>query len=810
MIKKIIKGVLLLLVLLVLTVGITGSFFYYRASRDLPKLFSLKEYRPPVITSLYGDDGRKLAEFYNQRRIVIPLEEMPDRLINAFVAAEDARFFQHTGIDVLGILRAFLKNMEAGSIVQGGSTITQQVAKSFFLSPERTYTRKIKEAILSNRIEKRFSKEDILFLYLNQIYLGHGAYGVEAAAENYFDKTAAELNLAECALLAGLPQAPSRYSPFRHPERARSRQLYVLNQMVARGSITPQEAEAARQALVEIKPDRNWFQEQTPWYSEYVRRYLVNRYGEETVYNEGLTVRTAVLPDMQKTARKEIEKGLRALDKRQGFRGPEQHLAAEDMEPFLADLKEAAGKTEKPLSRGDLLKGLVVAVDDDEGVVLVRTARGSGEISLADMRWARRPDEDIPWYRPAARIDRPSRALSVGDVIQVGVKEVLAEPADQAAVDAASTGTAADETRFSFVLEQEPAVESVLLCLETGSGLVRAMVGGRSFKKSQFNRAVQAKRQPGSAFKPIIYAAALDKGYTPASMIVDSAIVFEDKEHDFTWKPRNYEQKFYGPTLFSHALIKSHNIPTIKILMDIGVDYVRDYAAKMGIESTLNRDLSIALGSSVMAPLELVTAYSVFANLGDKIPPVFIKSVQDRDGNVLERHEAEPEQVIDPDTAYIMTHLLKGVVERGTGRRVRALQRPAAGKTGTTDNLDDAWFVGYTPGYVTAVWVGFDSERSLGASETGASAAIPIWLGFMKRILADQPVKYFEVPAGVVFSKIDAETGLLPSDESENILYQCFKEGCPGLSPRRHCCHASRRSSRSGGQSVRRPWPWLR
>ncbi|MFP4040382.1 MAG: penicillin-binding protein 1A [Desulfosudaceae bacterium] len=777
MIKKIIKGVLLLLVLLVLTAGITGSFFYYRASRDLPKLFSLKEYRPPVITKLYGDNGRKLAEFYNQRRIVIPLEEMPDRLINAFVAAEDARFFQHTGIDVLGILRAFLKNMEAGSIVQGGSTITQQVAKSFFLSPERTYTRKIKEAILSNRIEKRFSKEEILYLYLNQIYLGHRAYGVEAAAENYFDKTAAELNLAECALLAGLPQAPSRYSPFRHPERARRRQLYVLNQMVARGNITRQEAEAARQELVEIKSVPKWFQEQTPWYSEYVRRYLVARYGEETVYNEGLTVRTAVLPDMQKTARKEIEKGLRALDKRQGFRGPEQHLAAEDIEPFLADLKEAAGKTEKPLSRGDLLKGVVVAVDDDEGVVLVRTARGSGEISLADMKWARRPDEDIPWYRPAAKIDRPSRALSVGDVVQVRVKEVLAEPADQAAVDAASIDTAADETRFSFVLEQEPAAESALICLETGSGLVRAMVGGRNFEKSQFNRVVQAKRQPGSAFKPIIYAAALDKGFTPASMIVDSAIVFEDKEHDFTWKPRNYEQKFFGPTLFSNALIKSHNIPTIKILMDIGVDYVRDYAAKLGIESTLNRDLSISLGSSVMSPLELVTAYSVFANLGDKIPPVFIKSVQDRDGNVLERHEAEPEQVIDPDTAYIMTHLLKGVVERGTGRRVKALQRPAAGKTGTTDNLDDAWFVGYTPGYITAVWVGYDSERSLGASETGASAAIPIWLGFMKRILADQPVKYFEVPSGVVFSKIDAETGQLPSDESENILYECFKEG---------------------------------
>ena len=780
MIKKILKWSALLMAAGLVVAGVAGGIFYYRISRDLPTLFSLDEYRPPVVTTVYGDNGDKLAEFYNHRRIVIPWSEIPPMLVNAFVAAEDARFFQHTGIDVLGVIRAFVKNMEAGAIVQGGSTITQQVAKSFFLSSERTYTRKIKEAILSNRIEKRFTKEEILYLYLNQIYLGHGAYGVEAAAENYFGKTVGELTLAECALLAGLPQAPSRYSPFRHPERAQRRQIYVLNQMVERGNITPEQAEAARQAETEIHPVKNWFQEQTPWYAEYVRRYLVERYGEETVYNEGLTVRAAVLPQMQAIARQEIEKGLRRLDKRQGYRGPRDHLAAEEIEAYLDDLKADLPEESAPVRSGGLLTGVVVAVDDTEDVVRVRTARGSGQIGLADMKWARRPDPDVAWYKPAARITDPSQTLAVGDVIQVGVKEVIAGPVEEAPPEppAGVNETAKPEGgRFTFVLEQEPTVESALICLETKNGLVRAMVGGRDFQKSQFNRAVQAKRQPGSAFKPIIYAAALDKGYTPATMIVDSAIVFEDKDHEFTWKPRNYGEKFYGPTLFSRALIKSHNIPTIKILMDIGVDYVREYAAKLGIESSLNRDLSIALGSSVMSPLELVTAYSVFANLGLKVSPVFIKSVHDRDGRILEQNAADPERVIGADTAYIITHLLKGVVQRGTGRRVRALNRPAAGKTGTTDNLDDAWFVGYTPDYVTAVWVGFDEERSLGASETGASAASPIWLGFMKRILADKPARYFEVPPGVVFSKIDAETGLLPIDESESIIYECFKEG---------------------------------
>jgi len=652
---------------------IAGSAFYYYISHDLPGISSLRDYRPPVITSVYADDGQKVAEFYKYRRIVLPLSEIPEQLVNAFVDAEDARFFQHTGIDIISVIRAFIKNMTAGEIVQGGSTITQQVAKSFFLTSERTYTRKIKEAILSYRIERKFSKEDILSLYLNQIYLGHGSYGVQAAAENYFGKTVQTMNLAECALLAGLPQAPSRYSPFRYPAQAEKRQIYVLNQMVERGHITSEEAEKARATEISVKPVKSWFQEMTPWYSEYIRRYVMDKYGEDMLYNQGLEIYAAVNVGMQEIARQEIEQGLRALDKRQGYRGPLDHLDIQEIEPFLADLKLSQDQEEsrKPaVAGGRIVTGVVVGVDDTDKSVLVRFAGGRGRIPLSNMFWARKPDPEVAWHLSSAAIKKPSQALAAGDVILVKIGDPL-RPVEKNGDKTPEAETDVQEELLDYndiSLEQTPAVEAALICMEARTGLVKAMVGGRDFSQSQFNRAIQAKRQTGSAFKPIIYAAALDRGYTPASMIVDSAIVFEDKEHDFIWKPHNYEERFFGPTLFRKALIKSHNIPTIKILRDIGVDYVIAYAEKLGITSPLSRDLSIALGSSAMAPIELVVAYSVFANLGERIEPVFIKKIVDRDGRILEQNIVDPVRVIDKNTAYIMTHLLQGVVEEGTGR----------------------------------------------------------------------------------------------------------------------------------------------
>ena len=745
-----------LIVLIILSISITIGGIYFYLSRDLPKISSLSDYRPSLITTVYSDDNRKIAEFYKERRIILPISEMPRMLINAFVAAEDARFFKHKGIDLSSIIRAYLKNIEAGTIVQGGSTITQQITKSLLLTPERNYTRKVKEAILAYRIDKKFTKEEILFLYLNQIYLGHGAYGVEAASENYFGKSVRDMNLAECAILAGLPQAPSKYSPFRNPEKAKQRQIYVLNRMVAEGYITNIQATEAINTELDIKPRRNWYIEKVPFYTEHVRRYVEKKYGHDALYNDGLKIYTAVNIEMQKAARKEIEKGLKALDKRQGYRGPVQFLTTEEIEAFSKKLLKELEKN--PAEEGKIVNGVVIEVNDTNDTVTVRIGNIQGIINITSMRWARKPDSEVPYYK--VRVKHPGEVLDIGDVILVKLKNKII-----------------DSEIWELELEQEPDAQAALLSIEVETGHVKVLLGGRDFRKSQFNRAIQSKRQPGSAFKPIIYAAAIDKGYTPASVIIDSSIVFQNTERDFTWKPRNYEEKFYGPTLLRDAIAKSRNVVTIKILKDLGIDYVIDYARKLGITSNLSRDLSIALGSSGMSLLEIVKAYSVFANLGHLIEPVFITKIIDRNGNVLEETAIKRKKIIDQSTAYIITSLLEGVVKYGTGRMVRELNRPVAGKTGTTNNLHDAWFVGYTPRYITGTWVGFDEEISLGEGETGAKAASPIWLGFMKYVLEDKPVRVFHIPEGVVFSKIDAETGLLPIPESTKRVFECFKEG---------------------------------
>jgi len=739
-----------------------GVYFYI--SKDLPHIKSLTEYHPSIITNVYSDDGRKIAEFFKERRIIKPLDEMPAALINAFIAAEDSRFYKHKGIDFYSIVRAFFKNLEAGTIVQGGSTITQQVTKSFLLTPERSYTRKLKEAILAYRIDKAFNKDEILYLYLNQIYLGHGAYGVEAAAENYFGKTVKDLNLAECAILAGLPQAPSKYSPFKYPERAKQRQIYVLNRMVDEGFISNVQATEAINTVVEIKPRRNWYIEEIPYYTEQVRRYVEEKYGRDALYTQGLEIYTAASIEMQIIAREEIEKGLYELDKRQGYRGPLKILAPEEIETFSRTIQSELN--DHPLQAGQTVKGVVVKVDDKNKTVTVRIGNFLGQIALEDMAWARKPDLEVAYYE--TKVKHPSEALAAGDVILVKVKEKKE-----------------DSDLWQLALEQEPVAQAALLCLEAETGFIKAMVGGRDFRDSQFHRALQSRRQPGSAFKPIIYAAALDKQfddepdrfYTPATVIIDSPIVFEDEERDFTWKPKNYKERFFGPTLMRDALAKSRNVVTIKILHDIGIDYAIEYARKLGITSDLAKDLSIALGSSGVSLLELTKAYSVFANQGYLVEPVFITKIVDREGNVLEEAAPERIKVIEKTTAYLMTHMLEGVVKYGTGWRVKALNRPVAGKTGTTNNLFDAWFMGYTPQYITGTWVGFDNEAPLGKSETGSRAASPIWLGFMKRVLEDKPPKIFEVPEGIVFTKIDAETGLLPIPESKKSVFVAFKEG---------------------------------
>jgi penicillin-binding protein 1A len=645
---KIFIAVIMICITTLTVFGLT-SFLYF--THDLPSIETLKNYKPSTVTRILSDEGEVIGEYFYEKREVVSLERVPGYCIQAFVAGEDARFFQHKGLDYLAILRALFKNVFSGEIVQGGSTITQQVVKSLLLSPEKSFTRKIREAILAYKIEKYLTKEEILFLYLNQIYLGHGAYGVAMAAENYFGKTIEELNIAEAALLAGLPQAPSKYSPYHNPQQAKKRQVYILNRMAEEGFISSNEAIKAAQTPYFIRSREKPSIEKAPHFAEYIRRYLEEKYGKEALYRNGLQVFTTVDLQYQKTAQGALESGLKELEKRQKY--------------------------------------------------------------------------------------------SLGD-----------RPLD---------------------------LEGALVCFDIETGYVKALVGGRDYKKSQFNRTIQARRQTGSAFKPIIYASALDKGYTPASIIVDSPIVFEWGEKK--WKPKNFEGKFSGPTTLRNALTQSINVVTVKIAQDIGVNYIRDYAKKLGISSPLYHELSMSLGSSSVSLFELTKAYAVFANQGRSFKPIFIKKILDREGNLLEENlpplsfeeSSEDEQIITPQTAFLITYLMEGVVQHGTGWRAKSLGRPAAGKTGTTDQFLDAWFIGYTPELITGVWVGFDEERSLGENETGARAASPIWVSFMSKILKDKSKKDFSVPEGVEFMKIDPKTGQIGQDR-ESIL-ECFIEG---------------------------------
>jgi penicillin-binding protein 1A len=639
----------IMILITVLTVFGVVSYFYF--THDLPSIKTLKNYKPSTVTKVFSEDGEVIGEFFYEKREVVSLDRIPNHLIQAFVAGEDARFFQHKGLDYLAIFRAFVRNIFSGEIVQGGSTITQQVVKSLLLSPEKSFARKIREAILAYRIEKYLTKEEILFLYLNQIYLGNGAYGVVAAAESYFAKTIEDLNIAESAVLAGLPQAPSKYSPYHHPQQAKKRQVYILNRMVEEGFISPSEASKAAQTPYIIRSKEKPSLEKALHFVEYIRRYVEEKYGKDALYKDGLQVFSAIDLHFQETAQEAIEAGLKEIEKRGKYR--------------------------------------------------------SADVPL------------IP--------------------------------------------------------------EGALICFDLETGYVKAMVGGRDFRKSQFNRVTQARRQTGSAFKPIVYASALDKGFTPASIIVDSPIVFE--WGDNKWKPKNFEGKFSGPTTLRSALTHSVNIVTVKIAQEVGIEYIRDYAQKLGISSPLHNNLSMALGSSSISLYELTKAYSVFANQGNLFKPIFIKKILDRNGNLLEENlplsyfEEFPEQgqIITPQTAFLMTHLLEGVVQHGTGWRARSLGRPVAAKTGTTDQFMDAWFIGYTPELIAGVWVGFDEERSLGENETGARAASPIWVNFMAKILKDKPKKEFPIPEGIEFIKIDPKTGQV-SLGKEGIL-ECFREG---------------------------------
>jgi penicillin-binding protein 1A len=713
-----------------LAAAVGGFVLYREITRDLPPVDQLLRYQPPVATRIFADDGTLIGEFYVERRYLVPLARVPQHVRLAFLAAEDADFYRHRGVDPLSIARAMVTNVLHYQVVQGGSTITQQVVKALLLSPERSYERKLKELVLALRLETKLSKDDILYLYLNQIYLGGGAYGVAAAAREYFDVEVEELTTAQAALLAGLPQAPSRYDPQRRPQAALARQRYVLGRMREEGFLSDDQYGAALAEQLTFARRRPATYIAAPWYVEHVRRLLEERYGGTAPYQLGLQVHAAVDLDMQRAAEEALRGGLRDLDRRQGFRGAIRHLDPKKIDAFLA--REAAVK----LPEGAAARAVVVDVRP-QGLA-VRTAWERGVLPAAALTWG------------AARL-APNR-FRAGDVIAVTV-----------------SGQAPDGTA-RFALDQEPQVQGALVAIDLYTGEVKAMVGGYDFHRSQFNRAVQAARQPGSAFKPLIYAAAMEHGYTPASIVLDAPIELPNGNQP-PWAPRNFEDRYYGPVPLRFALSRSLNTVTVRLVDRMGLRTVVDHLKCFDLPGPLPRNLSIALGSAEVTPLDLVRAYGVFATLGKRFDPIFVTRVTDLDGNPLAFGHTHPrfERVMSPATAYVVTSMLETVVQRGTGRRALELGRPVAGKTGTTNDTHDAWFIGFTPDLLAGVWVGFDAERSLGKLETGGHAAAPIWTEFMKRVLVDHPAVDFPVPEGITFAQIDRATGLraVPGSDAE-------------------------------------------
>lgn len=737
------KPFLLGFALLLVTVGAGGAAVLFTQFTDnLPSVEKLLDYKPPVTTRVLAADGSVLAEFFTEQRYLEPIYKIPRVVQLAFVAAEDATFYDHSGIDVVSIGRAALENYRAGVTRQGGSTITQQVVKALLLSPERSYERKLKEVFLAWQLENQLTKDEILYLYLNQIYLGSGAYGVQAAARNYFGKDVSELTLGEAALLAGLPQAPSRYSPRRHMDKALARQRYVLRQMVKAGFVTYDEARAAEaEKIVLVKSTREEVVGPAPYFVEHVRRYLVKRYGGTAAYKMGLDVYTTLDPRAQAEAERAVQEGIREIDDRQGFRGPRKSLPEKQWRPML-ESSEQTPAGELP-DVGSTLEVVVVPGRDGKvrrgGGINVLWAGGISHIGAKGFQWAARGK-----YAPQA-----------GDLLQAVVTETDGER--------------------TLAVAHDNGTQGALVAMRPDTGDVVALVGGVDYEESEFNRATQALRQPGSAFKPLIFTAALDRGFTPATIIDDSPVSYRIGPGK-TWSPKNFSKRFYGPTTLREALTKSRNVVTVKLTKAMGLNYLIDYLPHFGIDRKIPKNLSIALGTAEVTLLEMVEAYGVFANLGTRVEPRFITAITDREGRLLEQSAVRATPEIDPETAYITVNLMQSVVEHGTGKRAQ-LDRAVAGKTGTTNDLRDAWFMGYTPELLAGVWVGYDSDRTLGRKETGGRSAAPIWKSFMEAALEGEPVRDFPVPRDIVLVNIDKDSGARARPGQSGSMIEAFRRG---------------------------------
>lgn len=876
--KRLVKALLVLMALGFLGIAALVGMMSWIAS-DLPQINSLADYRPPMNSRILARDGTVLLDIGKETRDVVPFKEIPTRVVDAFLAAEDDNFWNHKGVDYFGIARAFLVNLKEGRLVQGGSTITQQVAKSLLLSKERTLSRKVKDLLLAQKIEEKFSKQDILFLYLNQVYLGGGYYGVKAAMNGYFDKELKDATAAESALVAGLLVAPGRYSPYVNPTYAKRRQLYVLRRMYETGKINEEEFEAAKKEDIKMRL-RSSTAMKGGHFTDWVRQQVMQKVGEEEFLTEGFQVVTTLDWSLQEKAESAVTRHVKELDKRQGYKGAQGNLAEEAL--VLAELEKQRQKiyrdsssyfffgtdgTNKfefssvddeweklleeykgaeeglnirfkkdvivgnraedrlvPLLKKDkIYPAIVLRVDDAHRAIYASVGGARLLIPESGFSWAhaRKLDEEPKWFPP---VTKPSTILKVGDQIQVRITgenqniwPLLAADFKKKRLDVGLVKELQAQKMVVAELDQKPDAEGAFVALDPRNGNVVTMVGGVDFAKSQFNRAVQAARQPGSSFKPFIYAAALEEGYHPSTILLDTPQALGGVDDSLSWKPRNYDGEFMGPMTFRKALEVSRNIPTVRILQGLGVSKVTAFAERLGLRATLPRDMSISLGSFGISLTELVKGYAIFANGGRKVNLHTIVSVKDRNGNKYDisgelkgdsvtasepttpsPDEPLPEpnplqenpwkmqlsdtQVYDPRLSYIVTRLLQGVVQYGTAAAARGISPNIAGKTGTTNNYVDALFVGYSSTMVAGAWVGFDNNQPLGYGETGGKTALPIWMDFMQAATAKFGAPEFVQPEGIVNILVNKETGRPLGPGETNGFMESFAEGMDPLS----------------------------
>ncbi len=886
------KSIITKIIVAIISLGVMGGIaavsvvIYF--SFDLPKISTLSDYKPAVPSTILAKDGTVLAQLGKEKREIAQFNEIPKRVVNAFLSAEDDSFYQHTGVDYLGIFRATIANLKAGRVVQGGSTITQQVAKSLLLTNERSISRKIKDFILAQRIEEKFTKEEILFLYLNQVYLGGGYYGVKAAFRGYFEKDLSEATIAEASMVAGLLVAPGRYSPYINPKRAKMRQAYVLGRMHATGKITTPEYEAALNEKIKFH-----IRKPTPfkagYFTDWVRQRVVSLVGEDEFLTGGYEIQTTLDYDLQKIAEEEVQKNVKEVDKRQGYKGPLKQLKEEEWDKFQSEYlteyyKENSTfftlteKSEKDyevmfeedeltrskerlasfrsivsdkrvfpgfdkeakfasyLKEGETYKGIVEYVDNWARAVHVNIGGLYGIIPYSGFRWAHERDisEERKYW---SYLIKPSLLISEGDVIEVKVMGfnmklndlVTDQFADYVEKKAKNQKIEISKQRYmKLMLEQEADVEGALVSIEPESGEIVSLVGGQNFVKSQFNRALQSKRQPGSAFKPILFAAALENGYTPSTIIMDSPETLGGVDASLDWKPRNYDGDFKGPVTVRESLEHSRNVPTVKMAYDLGVDTILKFVNRIGFNASLAHDLSLSLGSFGVTLVDIVTTYGIFPNGGKRVVPKSITSIKDRYGNPVvynEKYEdlktptdVAPEveapkeeegsnndllaaektelseeeskekenqflislsddQVYDSRLAYVMTNLLRGVILHGTGRGAKSVSTFLGGKTGTTNNYVDAWFLGFSQNLVTGVWTGFDENQTLGFGETGAKSALPAWKEFMRASIKKYGESDFKVPMGIVNVYIDKDSGKPIGAGRDGAFLESYVEG---------------------------------